>query len=242
MNRSVASVFVTLTLFALSTTSAVGDEPQNDTVILQDNFDREEADPAKEQIGNQWGTNSAKRAKGVKQVDLRDGAMFIERADVADHAVSVTHEAAFQDATLRLRFKIGEKDDLGINIADMKEKSVHAGHICVARIRPHRVEITDLKTGRMNLIVRQRRLDDASTAEDKQLIKKTQKVFKTDLAVNQWHKLEVRIIGDKMSVAVDGEKVGEFASAGIAHPTKSRLRLSVGKKAWVDDVMLIRHR
>ena len=56
-------------------------------LLIQDDFEREESDPEKEEVGNGWGTNSRSRAKGVKQVDLVDGAMHITRADVADHGV-----------------------------------------------------------------------------------------------------------------------------------------------------------
>ena len=209
-------------------------------VILEDHFDRQEKDPKKEQVGNGWGTNSQKRAQGVKQADLADGALHITRADVADHGVSVTHEAAFKDASIQMRFRLGAKDDLGVNIADMKEKTVHAGHICVARVRLHRVEMTDLKTGRMDLKRRQRRLDGKATDEDKQRLKQTTKNVQVNLAADQWHQLEVRIIGDTMTVSIDDKLIGKFQSPGVAHPTKSRLRLSVNKTAWVDDVKIVR--
>lgn len=210
------------------------------TVILVDDFNRDEPDPEKEQIGNGWATNSRTRAKGVKQVDLVDGAMHITRADVADHGVSVTHEVAFQDASIQLRFKLGARDDLGINIADMAEKSVHAGHLCMARIRLRQVEITDLKTGRMNLKLRERRLAEKLSDEDKQGLRKKSKVFKLDLSADAWHQLEVGIVGDVMSVSIDGKTVGQFQSEGIAHATKRRLRLAVNKTAWIDDVKVVR--
>ena len=211
-------------------------------VILEDDFDREEQDPAKEQIGNDWGTNSRSRAQGVKQVDLVDGAMKITRAKVADHGVSVTHEAAFQDCAITLRFKLGRGDDLGINLADMNEKSVHAGHICVARIRLGDLEISDLKTGRMNLERRNRRLAGEETTADKERLKAT--TFRTpiDLAPDQWHDLEVRVEGDRLTVLLNGKLAGQFRSEGIAHLTKSRLRLAVNKNAWVDDVKIVRLR
>jgi hypothetical protein len=211
-------------------------------VILQDDFNREEADPLQEQVGNDWGTNSRARAQGVKQVDLVDGAMKITRAKVADHGVSVTHEAAFRDAIIRLRFKLGRGDDLGINIADMNEKSVHAGHLCVARIRPQQLEISDLKTGRMNLQRRTRRLAGNETEEDKARIQATSFRTPIDLSLDQWHDLEVTIVGDQLTVKLDGELKGVFRSEGIAHPTKSRLRLAVNKNAWVDDVTIARLR
>ena len=216
---------------------------ESGTVILHDEFNREEKVATKEDVGNDWGTNSRSRAQGVKQVDLVDGAMHIYRAKVADHGVSVTHEAAFCDATIELRFKLDSKsDDLGINIADMKEKSVHAGHICMARIRPNRLEITDLKTGRMDLETRKRRLAKSLTEADQKRIKKMSKYQKLDLKTGQWHSLKVQIAGTKMTVSIDGKKAGEFESPGIGHPTKSRLRLAVNKQAWVDDVKITKYK
>ena len=211
-------------------------EPAPGKILLEDSFDREEAEPGKEQVGNGWGTNSRTRARGTKQVDLADGAMHVTKADVADHGVSVFHDVEFRDATIQLRFKLGAKDDLGINIADMNEKSVHAGHICVARIRLKTVELTDLKTGRMNLALRQRRLDDRLTAEDRKAIAKTSKSVDVDLTADEWHALTVQIRTDTMQVSIDRQLVGEFSSEGIAHPTKRRLRLAVNKSAWIDDV------
>lgn len=233
--------FSTLALLSLILVSgaALADDSRG-KVILEDDFNREEQDPKKEQIGNDWGTNSKSRAKGEKQVDLVDGAMHITRAEVADHGVSVTHEVAFKDATIELRFRIGEKDDLGINIADMKEKSVHAGHICMTRIKPKQVEIVDLKTGRMKRENRERRLAGKLTDAEKKQINRKSKYFKTDIAVNEWHQLKVSIAGDTMTVSIDGKQVGRFQSEGIDHATKSRLRLAVNRSAWVDDVKVVR--
>ena len=230
-----------LCLFSFTFASPALADNSAGTVILEDDFNRDEQDPKKEQIGNGWNTNSRSRAKGTKQVDLVDGAMHITRADVADHGVSVTHEVAFQDASIQLRFKLESSDDLGINIADMNEKSVHAGHLCMARIRPKQIEIVDLKTGRMNLEMRERRLAGKLSDDEKKTIGKKSKFFNVDLEADEWHLLKVNIAGETMSVSIDGKKVGDFQSEGIAHPTKSRLRLAVNKTAWVDDVKVVRH-
>lgn len=230
-----------LTLFVIAAVPAFGFAAEkSESVLLDDHFERSEKDDSKEEVGNGWGTNSKKRAKGVKQVDLVDGAMHITRAKVADHGVSVTHEASFRDAVISLRFKLGAKDDLGINIADMKEKSVHAGHICMTRIRLNKVDITDLKTGNMNLETRKKRLAKTITPEEQKQLKLKTKSFKQKLTENKWHKLEVKIVGDRMGVSINGKEVGRFQSPGIAHATKGRLRLAVGKSAWVDDVKIVR--
>lgn len=205
-------------------------------LLLSDDFEREEPDPANEMVGNEWGTNSRTRAKGEKQADLRNGAMHVARAAVADHGVSVFHEVAFTDAVIQLRFQLGEKDDLGVNIADLEEESVHAGHICMAKVRLRNVELVDLKTGRMKREHRDARQAKAETKEMKKLIATKSKLVPVDLSPGEWHDLEVRIEGDTMTVRIDGGEIGRFSSPGIAHPTERRLRLAVGKEAVIDDV------
>ena len=71
-------------------------------LIFEDNFDRNESQEAKEELSNGWGSNSKSRAKGNKQVDLKDGAMYITTHAEADHAGSVTHEAVFTDGAVEL--------------------------------------------------------------------------------------------------------------------------------------------
>ena len=204
--------------------------------LFQDAFNRQDVDPKVENPGNNWGTNSKSRAQGVKQVFLRDNAMFIKMADVADHGVSVTQDVSFDDAVIRLRVKLGKGDDIGVNIADMQEKTVHAGHICMPRIRLDSLEIRDLKTGRMRLDMRERSKAKTLTAADRKFLTTKEKKFPLSLTANQWHDVEIRIEGTTMTVMIDGAKVGSFSSEGIGHPTKRRIRLAVNREAWVDDI------
>ena len=207
-------------------------------LLFEDDFERVEDDEAKEQLGNGWETNSKKRAKGNKQVDLKNGALFITRHPVADHGVSVVKDVNFRDAQIEMKFRLANGDDLGINLADMMEKSVHAGHICVARIRLNKVEITDLKTGPMKLENRNLKLAGKLTKQQKNAIGKKTKTMPVKLDADVWHKLLVKVRGDQMSVQLDGVEVGEFRSPGIGHATKRGLRLSVGKSAVVDDLSI----
>ncbi|MEO1528165.1 MAG: family 16 glycoside hydrolase [Planctomycetota bacterium] len=209
-------------------------------LIFEDHFERDENPKTAEQPGNGWGTNSKSRAAGNKQVDLVDGAMHIYRHKVADHGVSVVQDLAFKDATIEMRFKIRKGDELGINIADMKEKSVHAGHICAARIRTNQVTLQDLKTGRMKLEIRERAKSKTATEADKALIATKQQTSKIAIAPDTWHKLTVKLSGDTMVVSINEEPVAEFTSEGIGHATKSRIRLAVPKQAWVDDMFVYR--
>lgn len=232
----------TSTLSLLAFCSLASPVQSQDKLILDDAFERSEASPELEDVGNGWTTNSKSRAKGVKQVDLRDGAIYITRAEVADHGVSVVHDLDFKDAKIQLRFKLDPKDSLGINIADMNEKSVHAGHICLALVSCKKLEIADLKTGRMELAARTRRIEGKQTEADKAKLKEKAKTFPLKLSPNEWHTLEVTIAGDTMSVSIDDAHAGKFSSEGIAHATKNRLRLAVAKSAWVDDVKVWRQK
>ena len=207
-------------------------------VLFADQFERTEKDQGKEQPGNGWGTNSKTRAKGVKQVFLRDGKMHIKRAAVADHGVSVTQDVSFRNASITLRFMVPKNGDLGINIADMNEKSVHAGHICMARIKPASLEIVDLKTGRMKKEIHEKNKAKKLTKADKARIAAKSIVLPLKLETGIWHGLEILIMDDTMTVKIDARKIGSMASPGIAHETKRRIRLAVNTEAWVDDITI----
>lgn len=208
-------------------------------LIFEDDFERSESQEAKDEPGNGWGTNSAKRANGNKQVDLRDGAMYIYIHETADHGVSVTQPAEFTNGTVMLRFMLEDpKDSLGLNFADLKFKEVHAGHLFAARIFPKYLLLQDLKTGAMNLEIREARQAKTLSGEQKEMLKGKEKRFPQSLEIGKWHDLAVRIEGDTLTVSINGKEVGSFQSEGIAHPTKRMLRLAVPKNAVVDDVKI----
>ena len=212
---------------------------ENATLIFEDDFERQEKDDSKEEIGKGWSSNSKKRAKGNKQVDLKDGAMHITFHPVADHAVSVVHPAEFRDGRVDLRFKLPtNKDSLGLNFADLKFKEVHAGHLCMTKISTKNVQINDLKTGNMKLQIRKARQDKTVTPEQEKMLKTKTKRFANQLEAGKWHTLSVTIKGETMSVIINDKKVGSFTSAGIAHLTKRTLRVAVPKKAIIDDLKI----
>jgi hypothetical protein len=209
-------------------------------LIFQDDFNRTESKENVEDIGNGWSTNSKARAKGDKQVAIKDGAMHIYISPRADHSVTVTHAAEFKDGTVTLRFMLeDEKDSLGLDFADPQLKEVHAGHLCAAKVGVKQIEFIDHKTGGMRLDIHDARTEKKPlTDEQKQaLVGKTKNVAHAT-EVGKWHELQVTIQGDEISVAIDGQTVGSLHSPGIAHPTKRQLRLSVPHNAVVDDVKI----
>lgn len=66
-------VLMFLVLFAIGELAA----DDKGKLIFEDSFERSESQQKTDEPGNGWGTNSKSRAQGHKQVDLRDGAMYI---------------------------------------------------------------------------------------------------------------------------------------------------------------------
>jgi hypothetical protein len=229
--KLVATLALTLSTFL----SAV----EHGRLIFEDSFDRNESQEATDELGKGWGTNSKARAKGNKQVDLKDGAMYITTHAEADHAVSVTHEAVFTDGAVELRFMLeNEQDTLGLDFADLGFKEVHAGHLFKVDVGTKKVFIDDMKTGGMNMKFYDAKKAKTLTKEQQQFINSMKKGFPAKLKAGQWHTLLVTIKGDTVTASIDGREAATATSAGFAHPTKKMLRLSVPKSAVVDDVKI----
>ena len=208
-------------------------------LLFEDDFERNETQELKDELGNGWGTNSASRAGGNKQVDLGDGSMHVYMHKTADHAVSVVHDANFKDCRIQMRFKLGhEKDNLGIDLADMKCKEVHAGHICKVFFRPTGIEILDFKNGRMKKSYRDANKAKTLTDAQKEKVKDFQKKIPTKIALNKWHDLVVTINGETLAVELNGKKAGSFTSPGMDHPQKDKIRFSASREFWMDDIKM----
>jgi hypothetical protein len=212
------------------------------TLVFEDDFQRSESQETTDEPGNGWGTNSKSRAKGHKQVDLRDGAMYIFTHAEADHAASVTHSAEFTNGTVRMRFLLeDERDSLGLKFADLQCKEVHAGHLFAARISVKDVLLQDLKTGNMRLDIREARQAKRSlTAEQQTALQGKNESTPHRLTVGTWYEVQATVNDDLLSISIDGQPIASLASPGIAHPTKRMLRLAVPRNAVVDDVKIWR--
>lgn len=232
------SVFSTIVWILLVSTAWAHDFG---TLIFEDTFDRTESQELKDEPGNGWTTSSDKTAKGHKEVDLRDGHMYIYTHAEANHATSVRHAFAFRDGTIGLRFKLEDTDDvLTLNFADMDLKTVWAGHLFKVTVAHSGVKITDQKTGDMDLKIRDARKRNQLTPELRALIASKSKTFPHEIRTNVWHQIHVTVKGDTLTCAIDDETVGSFQSEGFAHETKGLLRLLVPKNAYVDDVKIWR--
>ncbi len=233
------SLVATLSLILFTFSSAHVVAKESEKLIFEDHFEREESQEENDEVGNGWGTNSKTRAGGNKQVDLRDGAMHIYIHDSADHAVSVTHPAEFCNGRVEVRFLLDhEKDSLGLNFADLQCKSVWAGHLFKVIIGTQSVELADLKTGAMDLKIKELRLAKKLNPDQQKDLKSKSKRFPIRLEKGKWHSAVAEIHEETLTVSIDGKKVGSFSSEGISHPTKRMLRLAVPRNAVVDDLKI----
>ncbi len=153
------------------------------------------------------------------------------------------HDAGFKNGMVKLRFKLEHsKDQLGLNFADLQHKVIHAGHLFKVTISTAAVEVEDLKTGKMDLEIRKARQSEQGVSPSlaKMLLTK-KKRFENPIKLDSWHEVEVIVKGSQIAISFDGKKLGDFASAGIAHPTKRMLRLAVPREAVVDDLSIYSH-
>tara|TARA_R110002049_G_scaffold47902_4_gene138549 strand:- start:23290 stop:24435 length:1146 start_codon:yes stop_codon:yes gene_type:complete len=211
----------------------------NETLLFDDDFERRESQEVIDEPGNGWSTNSDKRAGGNKQVDLVDGVLHVDRHQTADHSVSIVHPANYKDCRVELKFQLDDQaDDIGIDFADMQCKEVHAGHICKVFFRADGVEMQDLKSGRMNKAFRDAVKLGTATDEQKADVKNFRTKFDYPIKLQEWHTAIVTIIGDTISVQLDGEDIGSFASSGMDHPQKDLIRFSASRQVRLDDVRM----
>ncbi len=230
-----------VTLLALTLPPLLRADPGFGELIFEDAFERSESQEETDEPGNEWTTSSDRTAGGRKQVDLRDGAMFMHTAEGANHAVSTRHAFLFEDGTLGMRFRLDhDGDQLQLNVADLDLKSVHAGHLFSVTVSLEKVYFEDKKTGAMNLKIRKMREAGELTPEILAELNTKKRWIDHPIAKGEWHDLRVQIEGDQATVTINGTEVGRFRSEGFAHPTKRLLRLLVPGHAAVDDVKIWR--
>ena len=209
----------------------------NTTLILEDRFDRSEADDSKEQIGKQWSTNSVKRAKGVKQADLKNNALEITMADVADHAVSVKHDIPFVDGLLHIKFKLHDKKGVKFNFNDPKCRDVAwAGHVAGIKVTPEAVQLEDHRDGVFSLKLRKMKEDKAPKKEQRKFLEGRIKKLTHATALNEWHDAMIHIKGDTLTFYLNAKKVGSLTSSGIGHEPKQNIAFSVPGKVTIDTI------
>ena len=155
-----------------------------------------------------------------------DGALIGNQTDPS-HGCVISKQLAFDDLTMEIKFRFNGGTRFNFVFDDDKEKSVWASHICRVSVSPKSLKISDDKTGSMNLGIRNRKKTNTLTPADEKTLATSQANAKLDLKKGQWYQLRVVIKEDIMKAFIDGQLITKLKSLGIAHPTKSKLGMTV---------------
>ena len=215
-----------------------GSAAVNDTVLLNDDFNRTDASTTKDGLGREWGTNSDRRAAGQKQAFLREGTFQLTTAPGADHNAVAYHpiSPAFGDGAIQIRFRMQAGEFFAVDFNNPECDTVHSGHIINVAFRPDGVTIKDSKTGAMDLKIRDEVKADRKTPELIALLKTKSKTLSASLADDAWHVATMRKQGDTLTVQIDGETLGQFQSPGITHDAINKVSISAKSSPLLDDL------
>lgn len=183
-----------------------------------------------DQLGKHWRTHWA-------DLKVGDGVLVVGQAKDADHGAVLDTLVDFADVDLSFRFRFVGGRQFNVVIDDRNYKGSHAGHICRVVVRPDSIQLGDDKTGIMEKeIFAMRRDPKRKAAADKLLVGKSKR-FPVKLQDGEWHSLQVKIVGEELSVRLDGRSVGSLRSVGIGHGTKTDFGFTVpGRWVHFDDV------
>ena len=153
-----------------------------------------------------------------------------------------THGAVAQlnvgtkDVGVEFKFKLHTASSINAVLDDDDFKEGHAGHICRVSLRPKQVFLGDDKE-RLRHTIEVMRKDPARKAEADALVVGRSLNVPTTLVPEQWYRLRMQVIGDELSVSLDGKPLGTLKSSGIAHPMKTTFHFTVsGGDALFDEV------
>jgi hypothetical protein len=220
------------------------------TLLFHDAFDREETGTGLRDIGNGWESATADRVPKIKQADLDAGIMKIASATKeAGHAAHIHHDAGFADGGVIVRFKfpgLNKAENLQLGFVDRELKDVHAGHLCYATLSQTDLNLSDRKTGSMNLAIKKKRADDAAAKKkpdpELEALLKTKSQTTPLKADTEWHVLTLVTEGDEMRFTLDGKPVAAHRSPGYAHDMKRWFSFLANSTVWIDDVKIYKVR
>jgi hypothetical protein len=162
---------------------------------------------------------------------VKDGVLMGITPEKSDHsAVDSIRFPGERNLEVAVKFRFASDKAKSFNVwfDDKDYKGSHAGHICQASISPTGVNLADAKTGGFDLtggLYDRKKANQLTDAEKKMLATKAKRL-PVNLSLQEWHTLVVRTKGDELSVIIDGQAVGSFRSAGIAHDHKSLVSLT----------------
>jgi len=157
---------------------------------------------------------------------------------VVGHQAVVGTDVPTKDSVIEFKFKFAGATGVSAEFDDRKFEGSHYGHICMARVTPKAVIITDQKEGGMRNDIYEMK-DPSKKEERAKLLVGRSATFPVTVDSDKWHDFVLETVGDSMRVTLDGKPVAFLNSPGIAHPTKSKVEFGcMGKDGFFKDVKI----
>ncbi len=236
---------VFLTAFSLITTAALAADlstvpaesiAHKKELLFSDDF--ESATPAKpwhrvvDTFAFEKGTLKGTQTR-EKDTPSKDG-----KSVITAHAAVYGLEIPTKDSVVECKIRFEGASMIDVEFDDRKFTGSHYGHLCRAQVRLDKVTILDERDGsQSNALIELRKDVDKNKAEISKLLAAHSASFPAKLEAGKWYTLVVETVGDTMRVTIDGKPAAFLKSAGIGHPTKSKIELGVaGKDGFFDDI------
>ena len=190
------------------------------TLIFSDDFSRAE-------LGAAW---------RITTPEFKIAAGTLVAMQTQPHSAVGMVKVGAKDVTVAFRFRLGGASSVNAVFNDRDFKEGHGGHIARVSLSQRQIFLGDDKE-RLRHEIEEMRRDPARKAEADKLTAGRSIGFPVKLDPERWYSLTMAIVGDELSVNLDGKAVGSLKSSGLAHPMKSDFYFSVsGKDARFDDL------
>ena len=171
---------------------------------------------------------------------VSDGVL-IGTQEREDHGAVGRVYLPMKDVIVSFRFRLTAPTRFNVVFDDKNHKGSHAGHICRIAVSAQQIRLGDDKDGIMRNDIFDMRRDPQQKLAAEKLIQGRSIASKVLIKPDQWHTMQVEIVGQQMCVSLNGRPVGCLQSSGIAHPTKESLHFTVtGQPVLFDDVKIWR--
>ncbi len=220
------TAFSVLSATAEDATAGESGKPRFEKVVFSDDF----SSPG---LSDAW--------KGYKSGSrIENGVLVGLKPKDADHnAVDSVRTEPYSDVEVSLDFQFSGSPLFVVAFNEHKFKGSHAGHICRAIVTPKKVTLRDGKTGVFKNGIFEARRAGRLDVKTEALLKTKQTITQANFEQGKWYHLLIRIQGDRMTLFVDGKKISELKSEGIAHQTKDKLSLvTFGQTMHFDNLII----
>ena len=156
---------------------------------------------------------------------------------VTAHAAVFGLELPTKDSIIEVKIRFAGNTRMDVEFDDRKFTGSHYGHLCRAIVALNGVTLMDEREGSQNEAIRALRNDPTKKAEVARRMAGKSATFPGKYEAGKTYTFTVETVGDEMRASIDGKPVGYLKSAGIGHPTKSKIEIGVsGKDGYFEDI------